>query len=124
MENQGALCPSAPLYAGSRLLGIVNGEGEVDILETPLTLDDGFIEAASQGRPPEQRFRFVNKCVKSGCKQWDGQACGVIKNVLEKVEEQYWKSELPGCNVRSSCRWFAQEGKSACQVCPLVRYAY
>ena len=124
MSASHSLCPSAPLYAGSKLLGIVNTEGEVDLLAEPLDIDEAFVEAALQGRQPEKRFRFVNKCVKSACQQWTGTACGVVQNVLDKIETQYWKAELPECSIRSHCRWFQQEGENACKVCPLVRYAY
>ncbi|MEN9612637.1 MAG: hypothetical protein RLZZ628_3451 [Bacteroidota bacterium] len=124
MSPQGLLCPSAPLYEGARLLGVVNQTGTVDLLTTPLELDDDFIFAALQGRSPEKRFRFVHKCVKSACEKWDGHACGVAKTVLEKIEPQDWISTLPECGIRSQCRWYVQEGENACRVCPLVRYAY
>jgi hypothetical protein len=117
-------CPSAPLHESSKLLGIVNQEGEVAILPQPLAVDENFIENALEGRTPEKRFRFTNKCVKSACQQWNGDSCGVIKTVLEKIEEQYWKTELPACGIRDTCRWFFQEGGNACKVCPLVRYSY
>jgi len=117
-------CPSAPLYENSKLLGIVNVEGEVDILSYPIDLDENFAESALAGRTPEKRFRFTNKCVKSACQQWNGESCGVVKIVLEKIEEKYWKTELPTCGIRDTCRWFFQEGSNACKVCPLVRYSY
>lgn len=126
MEAPRSLCPSAPLYQGSRLLGIANEAGEVDILAQPLELNEGFVEAAQAGSPVGQRFRFVNKCVKSACQQWDGasQSCSVIKTVLEKIESTFWKEELVACGIRSSCRWYSQEGANACKVCPLVKYQY
>src|SRR5437763_115569 len=27
---------------------------------------------------------------------------------------------LPRCGIRPRCRWFAQNGRAACEVCPLV----
>ncbi|WP_133054047.1 hypothetical protein [Niastella yeongjuensis] len=122
MESKKHVCPSAPLYEGSRLLGIVNENNEVSILTEPMEIDDVFIASASKGKLPEQKFRFTNKCVKSGCKQWTGEQCGVIKRVLENIEQSTIKNELPECNIRSECRWFDQEGISACKVCTSIKY--
>jgi hypothetical protein len=124
MSTTHFLCPSAPLYDNSQLLGIVNSDGEVDLLQEPLDVTDAFKEAAFAGRQPEKRFRFVNKCVKGACQKWTGHSCGVVQTVLDKIESQYWKNELPECGIRANCRWFSQEGENACKVCPLVRYAY
>ena len=74
------------LYAGSKLLGIVNEKNEVDILRDPLEVDAAFIESANKGKVAEQKFRFVNKCVKSGCSQWTGSACSVIQRVPDTME--------------------------------------
>jgi hypothetical protein len=29
-------------------------------------------------------------------------------------------SSLPPCNIRRTCRWFAQEGGAACRRCPQI----
>jgi hypothetical protein len=116
------LCPSAPLYPGSRLLGVVKGDKQVDILEKPIEIDEVFIEAAGKGKPAEQKFRFVNKCVKSGCAQWSEGSCGVIKRVLAVMEEKALAEEKPDCSIRPECRWFAQEGYQACAACTTIRY--
>ncbi len=122
METKKHICPSAPLYEGSMLLGIVNTENEVSILAEPMEIDEAFIESANKGRVPEQRFRFANKCVKSGCAQWTGNQCGVIKRVLENIDQSIMKVELPECKIRPECRWFSQEGSNACRVCPLIKF--
>jgi hypothetical protein len=124
MGKEKFLCPSAPMCKGSKLLGIVNAENEIDIIEKPIDIDNGFTESASKGRAPEQRFRFVNSCVKEGCQQWDGSSCSVVKIVLDKIEKKNWKNELPVCGIRDECRWFTQEGANACKVCTLVKYKY
>jgi hypothetical protein len=116
------LCPSAPLYAGSRLLGVVNGDSHVDILSDPIEIDDVFVEAANTGKVAEQKFRFVNKCLKSGCQQWSENSCGVIKRVLDAIEENVSKGEIPDCSIRPNCRWFSQESYNACKVCTTVKY--
>lgn len=128
MSNQNAshkfTCPSAPLNDRSKILGIVNENGEVNILPQTLDLDKEFIQIAKEGKEPEKRFRFANKCVESACQQWTGSSCGVVTNVLDKIEQVYWKEHLPKCSIRDTCRWFHQEKENACKVCPLVRYKY
>lgn len=119
MDNK-LLCPSAPLYQGSRLLGVVK-EDAVDILSTPIEVDEFFARAANTGKEAEHKFRFVNKCVKSGCAQWTGSECGVIKRVLTAMEEKL-EAELPNCSIRPECRWYAQEGANACKACTSVKY--
>jgi hypothetical protein len=122
MGKNNYLCPSAPLYAGSKLLGIVNTAGEVDIIAQPIEVDEVFTEAANKGKAAEQKFRFVNKCLKSGCAQWTGHSCGIIERVLDNIETSLLKEEIPECGIRHSCRWFEQESYSACKVCTLVKY--
>jgi hypothetical protein len=116
------LCPSAPLYPGSRLLGVVKPDNTVDILEEPLEVDEQFMAAANNGKAAEHKFRFVNKCLKGGCEQWTGDTCGVIKRIVDAIDEKLNTEELPACNIRPDCRWFNQEGASACKACPLVKY--
>jgi hypothetical protein len=118
------LCPSAPLYEGSKLLGIVNEEGNVEILSPPLEINQHFVDAANKNEKqlPEERFRFVNKCLKHGCEQWKNGACGVISRNIEVREIEVAEFVLPECSIRSDCRWYSQEGERACKVCPLIRY--
>ena len=120
--KSGFLCPSAPLYAGSKLLGVVKGANQVDILAEPIEVDEAFVQAANKGKAAEQKFRFVNKCLKSGCEQWSETSCGVIKRVLDNIEARVLKDEIPECSIRPECRWFNQEGYNACKVCTRVKY--
>ena len=121
MKNQSKLCPSSRFTKGASLLGIKNEKGEMDILKTPIKITTEIHEQFSTTvAKPEKTLRFVNKCVQSGCKQWTGTKCGVIDSILERVEEQYVKDNLPECSIRETCRWYDQNGSDACKVCPLV----
>ena len=103
------------------MIGVVNSDGLVTILADPLPVDAEFAAEASRGRQPEQRFRFANKCVQSGCKQWSAGACGVIKKIAGALESaDLDHTTLPACGIRKTCRWFFQEGAKACAICPLV----
>lgn len=116
------LCPSAPLYEGSQLLGVVKPEGGISLLAQPLPITPGFVEAANEVGVPEARFRFVNRCVEKGCQNWSDGVCGVIKSVLARLDAAAQPTDLPACGIRSNCRWYAQQGADACRVCPQVTY--
>lgn len=118
-ESDKIVCPSAKGKTGSSLLG-VRQNGVISILPKPLQIDDRFIEEANQGAPAEQNFRFVNKCVEAGCKQWTGKRCGVIDKMVGFLDKVEAKEELPPCSIRQQCRWHIQVGASACKICPYV----
>jgi hypothetical protein len=100
-------------------MGIVQADGRIGYLGNPLDVDDEFVKRAHEGRTPERRFRFVNRCAESGCHQWTGTRCGVIDKVMKELEGHEAEA-LPKCGIRPHCRWFAQNGAAACSVCALV----
>ena len=122
MNTTSALCPSAPYYEGSQLLGVVNERGGVTLVNEPMPLTPAFAKSAAEVGPPEERFRFVNRCLQKGCQQWSDGACGVIKRVLDRMPTPESVASLPQCAIRPQCRWFGQEGADACKVCPEVTY--
>lgn len=119
MKDQKKSCPSAVCEPGSKLIGIVNSQGMVDLLPKAIDVDEEFVLEAQKGRAPEERFRFSGKCVQSGCHQWKGGGCGVIKKVLNAFPETT-NANLPACAIRKTCRWYFQEGGKACMICPLI----
>ena len=117
--DDGALCPSAPAAPDSQLIGVIEPEGRVANLVTPLTVDAAFIERARQDGPPEVRFRFASACQQSRCSHWAGNECGLIgrlKTLVPHSEEE----PLQPCAIRDQCRWWRQRGRQACAVCSLV----
>ena len=118
-----ALCPSAPGTPGAALIGVVQEDGRVAHLGTPLPVDAGFLETARAQGPPERRFRFSSACVEAGCTQWDGQGCGLIDRILGYVTAAGALDATRGlrpCAIRAGCRWWRQRGAAGCAVCPLV----
>jgi hypothetical protein len=114
-------CPSSVAKPGATLLGIVNSNGVVGYIDTPIKIDESFIEQAGEGAVLENSFRFSAKCAKTGCVQWQNGTCGVIEKVI--ALNPLWHeahSHLPDCSIRSSCRWHFQEGAKACSYCPYV----
>lgn len=117
--NQHKTCPSSLGQVGSNLLGVVNPSGTIGFFSEPVEVTPEFIEDAGDFDTLERRFRFSNKCVQSGCKQWTGKECGVIKAVLA-LDSIPANNDLPECNIRTTCRWFFQEGAVACNGCRYI----
>src|SRR3954467_2789299 len=115
-----ALCPSATCKDGALLLGIVQKDATIGFLPEKMPIDSKFTAIAHEGRAPEKRFRFADKCVQSGCKQWTGTRCGVIDSLLNLNQNVPSAQRLPNCSIRPECRWFSQNGAKACALCPLV----
>ena len=114
------LCPSSRCKPGAQLLGLRLENGKMGILPQTLPIDQQFIENTRAGSIPEERFRFVNKCVENGCKQWTGKRCGIADTIIQHLDEIVEETVLPACEIRPRCRWFMQLGENACRICPYV----
>ena len=122
-RNSTKLCPSSRCEEGNILLGLVNAEGRIDFIPDRLEIDGKFVEAAKEGRPPEQRFRFSSPCLKKGCEKWDGERCGVAKILHERgpgLLPSEPASALPRCSIRPNCRWHGEYGDLICFTCSWV----
>ena len=117
---QGILCPSAKCETGVVLVGVVEKDGTVSLLQERLRVDAFFTKLAREGRTPEKRFRFADTCQKSGCQQWTGHRCGLIDKLVANNSELLTNVSLPHCSIREGCRWHLQIGSSACAICPHV----
>lgn len=115
------LCPSAPPAKHSIVLGVVRPDGSVAYLRDRLPVDPALLTPTPDGRAPEQRLRFASPCQSAGCRQWVDGRCSVPERFSSVVaQEGHERRELPRCSIRADCRWFHQEGPSACRICPLV----
>jgi hypothetical protein len=100
---------------------VVRSDQKVAILDPPIPVNDEFVETVTAAGNAEERFRFADKCIQCGCKQWTGSSCGVMdalameNHLLEIIDEN-----LPACAIRPDCRWYSQEGAKACMICPYV----
>jgi hypothetical protein len=124
MKDDSIMCPSNRCKPGSQLLGIRQEDGTVAILPQPLPIDNHFIESTQKHKiPVRQRFRFVNKCIETGCGQWNGKGCGVIENVIQHIDNiPGMEGALPPCGIRNQCRWYMQRKSDACRMCPYILY--
>ena len=105
---------------GLRLLGVIEGTGRearVAYLNEDVPVTDELL-GQSQPLPPTRIFRLAAACEEARCTHFDGTRCNLVTrivNLLPPVVDQ-----LPVCLIRSTCRWYEQEGASACQRCPQV----
>lgn len=119
-EPEHLTCPSAPAEPGSVVLGIVVASGKVAYLSPSMPVTESLLKTVHKdGQPIEQRMRFAGGCIRSQCVQWSEGRCGLIDRVLSDVGT-HDMATLPQCGIRSTCRWFFQQGRAACNACPMV----
>jgi len=115
------ICPSAPPEQGSVLLGIVSAPGQiVYITPNPAVTPEMLNTFEKNGVVPENRLRFAGACMEHRCMQWADNRCGLIDRVVDHFGPADGEDPLPKCGIRSTCRWFAQQGRAACEACPEV----
>ncbi|KQP21783.1 hypothetical protein [Pseudorhodoferax sp. Leaf267] len=117
------LCPSAhPDMAGARVFAVVGGSADApraDYLEHPVPLTDA-VRALAGPVDPAEVFRMASPCVGSACHHFDDgeHSCRLAKKTAALAPIVV--ERLPRCAIRPTCRWWKQEGVSACRRCPQV----
>jgi hypothetical protein len=115
------MCPSAqPEMTGSVAFGVVGGtaaEPRVSWIEkpVPVTLD---LLALTGAVPPTQVLRIAAPCQENACRHFDGADCRLATKLVQLMPAV--TQSLPPCRIRPDCRWFLQEGRAACAVCPQI----
>jgi hypothetical protein len=114
-------CPSAqPTEPDAVIFGIVTRAVEsprIGYLTETQAVTEPLLALAGQARPG-QVFRIAAPCMGSGCKHFDGSECRLAQRITTFLDPVV--SGLPACRIRSTCRWFRQEGRAACIRCPQV----
>ena len=114
-------CPSAqPGMADLQVLGLVEHRPEgrrIAYLNARLPAGDDLLARAAPARPT-QVFRLSGTCETRKCQHFDGKDCQLAVRIVARLPEVV--SSLPPCNIRRTCRWFAQEGGAACLRCPQI----
>ena len=115
------LCPSAqPDMDDPVAFGVILGtpeEPRMVHLERPLPVTNDLLALSGPVKPTEV-FRFAAPCAGDACKHFDGQDCSLVERIVQILPRV--TSDLPPCSIRSECRWWYQEGRSACFRCPQV----
>ena len=114
-------CPSAQATAdNARVFGVITGSPEahrVGYLTEVLPVSEKLIAIAGSAKPT-QLFRIAGTCSGDSCKHFKGNTCSLAQRIVDGVPAVV--NGLPACQIRSTCRWFRQEGKEACFRCPQV----
>lgn len=116
-------CPSAQATAdGARVFGVLTGTPEahrVGYLTETLPVSEKLLALAGPVKPT-QLFRIAAPCAgaSGGCKHFKSNACSLAERIVAGISPVV--NALPACQIRSTCRWFRQEGKEACFRCPQV----
>jgi hypothetical protein len=67
---------------------------------------------------PRRVFRIAVTCQEKRCLHFDGTNCRLAQRVVALMPPA--GASLPPCHLRSTCRWYRQEGREACLRCPQV----
>lgn len=121
MDDKDYTCPSAPASdPDNHVFGVVLGEAaepRVAYLAKGVGVDaKRAIDRLDVD--PGHVFRFAGKCASSGCAQWKDGGCRLGRDVAAMLEPVV--DTAPACTIRSTCRWFAENGVHACLRCPQV----
>ncbi|HEX6747274.1 MAG TPA: hypothetical protein VF092_08230 [Longimicrobium sp.] len=121
-DGSPTMCPSAqPHMEGAFVFGVLGGtveERRVGYLPERVPLTDEVTAMAGPVRVTEV-FRIAAPCAEGACKHFDGHDCRLATKLVQLTPQV--TEALPACAVRPDCRWWKQEGKRACRVCPAVR---
>jgi hypothetical protein len=120
-SSRKVLCPSAqPEMTGSVAFGVVGGTAEqprVVWIEKPVPVT-GDLLALTGAVPPTQVLRIAAPCQENACCHFDGTDCRLATKLVQLMPAV--AESLPPCRIRPDCRWFQQEGRAACAVCPQI----
>jgi hypothetical protein len=115
------LCPSARSESDEgQVFGVVGGTVDTPKVsylkeaQAPLEL----IARVGSRVEPEEVLRIASPCEEKGCKHFDGQDCRLVMRIVDDLP--IVAENLPPCAIRRNCRWWNQEGISACLRCPQV----
>lgn len=120
-SNPNLLCPSAQAdWKGAKAFGVVGGtvkEPRVSYFAEPQQVTQELLDLTSPVSPTEV-LRIAAPCAKSRCQHFDGMNCQLVSRTVAYLQPVAEK--LPPCQIRSSCRWWHEQGKDACFRCPQV----
>lgn len=115
-------CPSSRSHLpNAKAIGVVSGVENPEVRffpeekTFPITEE---IEKSLLPVTPTEVFRIAATCLAKNCQHYDGHKCSLIGNLVETLNPV--TDQLPSCSIRSSCRWWHQEGEKACLRCPQV----
>ncbi len=120
-SSKSLMCPSADAeMSGSVIFGIVAGtpeEPQLVHLDRVKQIPPELLTLDAPVKPSEI-FRIAATCIENGCAHFDGAKCRLTARIVEGLPTV--TDRLPACAIRSTCRWWYQEGAAACLRCQQV----
>ena len=120
-SSRSVMCPSAqPEIPGSVAFGVITGSAKnprVAWIERPVPVTSELL-ALTSPVAPTQVLRIAAPCQEKACCHFDGTDCRLATRLVQLIPAVV--ESLPACRIRPDCRWFLQEGSTACRVCPQV----
>jgi hypothetical protein len=120
-QHSRLLCPSAqPDWPTARIIGVVGGtpeQAQIAFLDEPAPPNETLLALAEPLHPTEV-FRFTAPCAAAACNHFGEGRCRLASKIVRLFPEV--TSELPHCAIRPQCRWWNQEGLTACRRCPQI----
>lgn len=104
----------------ARVFGVLAGKPEerrVGYLERAVELTPELARALDNV-PPTQVLRIAARCEEQRCGHFDGVRCTLAERIRASLPSVV--DSLPPCAIRSSCRWYAEQGREICFRCPQV----
>jgi hypothetical protein len=114
-------CPSAqPGMENARPIGVIAGsatETRIAFFKKE-TLDQFDWRSRFADAEATRLLRFGATCDESRCAHFSSGRCSLGKRVNDQLAAVV--DDLPPCLLRSTCRWFSEQGRSVCLRCPQV----
>lgn len=105
---------------GARIIGAISGSSEAPIiafLKPGVGIDLGIASRLGQ-LAATQVFRFAATCEEGRCAHFDGGKCKLANRIVGQLPDVV--DVLPACQIRTTCRWYQEQGPSACRKCPQI----
>jgi hypothetical protein len=107
--------------ADARVFGVLSGtaaEPRIAYLKPGANVDIGALPRDDEGVKITEVFRLAARCEEHRCTHFDGSRCTLAKRIVATLPPVV--DALPQCQIRPTCRWYAEQGRRACFRCPQV----
>jgi hypothetical protein len=119
--SKSLMCPSADTNMPNGVIfGIVLGtaaEPHLVHLDRAIPVPPELLAFDAPVKPTEI-FRVAATCSEGACTHFDGANCRLTQRIV--AELPIVTEQIPACAIRSTCRWWYQEGKPACLRCQQI----
>ncbi len=102
---------------GAVIHGVLDASGRVARLQTTVPVTPELLAATSPLLPTEV-LRFSAPCEGGSCVHFENEACSLGERLVTILPAT--TAALVPCNIRSSCRWYAERGRAACVRCDAI----